>query len=96
MPTSCDRISNYGGKGTFVIFACILSLAASLVLVKPRPKIQAKMAKVPFPHSLRFCHNWLAPGDVPGVRYAEKLSELFYLHSERFWLGVITLSFNLK
>ena len=63
-----------------------MSLAASLVLIKPRPKIQAKMTKVPFPPE--FCHNWLAPGGVPGVRYAEKLSEIFYLHWERFWLGV--------
>ena len=39
-------------------------------------------------YSLRFCHNWLVPGGVPGVRYVEKLSELFYLHWERFWLGV--------
>ena len=52
MPTSCDRTSNSGGKGIFVIFACILGLG------------------------------------VPGVRYADKLSELFYLHWERFWLGV--------
>ena len=41
-----------------------------------------------FPHSLRFCHNWLASGGVPGVRYADKLSELFYLHWESFWPGV--------
>ena len=44
--------------------------------------------KCPFPQSLRFCHNWWASGGVPGVRYAEKLSALFYLHWERFWLGV--------
>ena len=31
----------------------------------------------------------MVPGGVPGVRYVEKLSELFYLHWERFfWLGV--------
>ena len=30
----------------------------------------------------------MAPGGVPGVRYAEKLSGTFYLHWERFWLGV--------
>ena len=44
--------------------------------------------KCPFPQSLRFCHNWWASGGVPGVRYAEKLSGEFYLHWERFWLGV--------
>ena len=30
----------------------------------------------------------MASGGVPGVRYAEKLSGEFYLHWERFWLGV--------
>ena len=44
--------------------------------------------KCPFPHSLRFCHNWWASGGVPGVRYAEKLSALFYLHWESLWPGV--------
>ena len=46
--------------------------------------------KCPFPHSLRFCHNWWASGGVPGVRYAEKLSALFYLHWESLWPGVNT------
>ena len=44
--------------------------------------------KCPFPHSLKFCHNWWASGGVPGVRYAEKLSALFYLHWESLWPGV--------
>ena len=44
--------------------------------------------KCPFPQSLRFCHNWWASGGVPGVRYAEKLSALFYLHWESLWPGV--------
>ena len=44
--------------------------------------------KCPFPHSLRFCHNWWASGGVPGVRYAEELSALFYLHWESLWPGV--------
>ena len=77
MPTSCDRTSNSGGKGTFVIFACILGLGLIRTKLAARLKIQAKMTKVPFP-----------PGGVPGVRYAEKLSEIFYLHWERFWLVV--------
>ena len=47
--------------------------------------------KCPFPHSLRFCHNWWASGGVPGVRYAEKLSALFYLHWESLWPGVVSL-----
>ena len=38
----------------------------------------------------------MAPGGVPGVRYAEKLSELFYLHWERFWLGVYYRNFFLQ
>ena len=46
--------------------------------------------KCPFPQSLRFCHNWWASGGVPGVRYAEKLSALFYLHWESLWPGVAT------
>ena len=41
---------------------------------------------------LRFCHNWLAPGGVPGVRYAEQLSGTFYLYWERFWLGVVIVT----
>ena len=41
-----------------------------------------------FPQSLRFCHNWLASGGVPDVRYAEKLSETFYLHWASLWPGV--------
>ena len=45
--------------------------------------------KCPFPQSLRFCHNWWASGGVPGVRYAEKLSALFYLHWESLWPGVL-------
>ena len=49
----------------------------------------------PFPHSLRFCHNWLAQEGVPGVRYADKLSELFNLHWERFWLGVYGVNMKL-
>ena len=44
--------------------------------------------KCPFPQSLRFCHNWWASGGVPGVRYAEELSALFYLHWESLWPGV--------
>ena len=44
--------------------------------------------KCPFPQSLRFCHNWWASGGVPGVRYAEKPSALFYLHWESLWPGV--------
>ena len=43
VPTSCDRTSNYGGKGTIVIFACILGLgltytklAARLVEIVPK------------------------------------------------------------
>ena len=49
MPTSCDRTSNYGGKGTFVIFACILGLGLTRTKLAARLKIQAKMTKVPFP-----------------------------------------------
>ena len=52
------------------------------------PKYKQKLQKCPFPQSLRFCHYWLASGGVPGVRYAVKLSGKFYLHWERFWLGV--------
>ena len=48
--------------------------------------------KCPFPQSLRFCHNWWASGGVPGVRYAEKLSALFYLHWESLWPGVSGLT----
>ena len=44
--------------------------------------------KCPFPQSLRFCHNWWASGGVPGVRNAEELSALFYLHWESLWPGV--------
>ena len=58
-----------------------MSQAASLVLVKPRPKIQAPELEV-----------LSQPGGVPGVRYAEKLSEIFYLHWERFWLRVVRVS----
>ena len=52
--------------------------------------------KCPFPQSLRFCHNWWASGGVPGVRYAEKLSALFYLHWESLWPGVISYHSILK
>ena len=45
--------------------------------------------KCPFPQSLRFCHNWWASGGVPGVRNAEELSALFYLHWESLWPGVM-------
>ena len=50
--------------------------------------------KCPFPQSLRFCHNWLAPGGVPGVRYAEKLVGDFFLHWEGLWLGVYYFTNN--
>ena len=50
--------------------------------------------KCPFPQSLRFCHNWWASGGVPGVRYAEKLSALFYLHWESLWPGVNDINFK--
>ena len=49
VPTSCDRTSNSGGKGTFVIFACILGLGLTRTKLAARLKIQAKMTKVPFP-----------------------------------------------
>ena len=51
-------------------------------------QIEKGVKKCPFPQSLRFCHNWWASGGVPGVRYAEKLSALFYLHWESLWPGV--------
>ena len=51
-----------------------------------RLKIQAKMTKVPFPPEFEVLSQLV--GGVPGVRYAEKLNGIFYLHWERFWLGV--------
>ena len=57
-------------------------------------KNEVGVKKGHFPQSLRFCHNWLASGGVPDVRYAEKLSEIFYLHWERFWLGVCPVSID--
>ena len=87
-PNSDNQLSNCDDFADFYLCSNKLSIINnSLVLVKPRLKIQAKMTKVPFPQSLRFCHDWLAPGGVPGVRYAEQLSELFYLHWERFCSG---------
>ena len=42
-----DHVTSVGN--TTVLGTISTSLAASLVQVKPRPKIQAKMTKVPFP-----------------------------------------------
>ena len=46
---------------------------------KLRPPLEFELVAAP---------DWLASGGVPGVRYAEKLNGIFYLHWERFWLGV--------
>ena len=73
MPTSCDR--TLGERALLSFLLNLLGLIRTKLAA--RLKIQAKMTKVPFP-----------PGGVPGVRYAEKLSEIFYLHWERFWLVV--------